>query len=51
MNKPTLSGDERYSICKGCEFYNELLRSCKKCGCFLPAKTKLKNSNCPIGKW
>lgn len=57
--KDTLKGDfsdgdisrERYSICQGCEFFKHATFTCGKCGCFMPAKTKLKNADCPVGKW
>jgi hypothetical protein len=29
----------------------KLTSQCKKCGCFMEAKTKLPNAECPIGKW
>lgn len=41
----------RFDICTSCEFLTEITNSCKKCGCFMIAKTKLKNTRCPIGKW
>jgi len=41
----------RMSICKQCEHYIELTSGCAKCGCFLPAKTKIAGTSCPIGKW
>ena len=41
--------DERYSICKKCEFNK--LSICQKCGCFLKSKTKSEDSECPVGKW
>ena len=44
-------GEDRMSICRGCEHYKDKTKSCKKCGCFMPAKTKLAKSKCPIGKW
>jgi hypothetical protein len=42
---------ERFSICKGCPELIKLTTQCKKCGCFMSAKTKLKMASCPIGKW
>ena len=24
---------------------------CKQCGCFMPVKTRLRSSNCPLQKW
>ncbi len=43
--------EERYSICKTCPELIKLTTQCKKCGCFMSAKTKLLNSSCPVGKW
>lgn len=41
---------QRMDICINCEFLINLKR-CSKCGCFMPVKTQLKKSKCPIGKW
>ena len=43
--------EERYSICLGCPELLKLTKQCKKCGCFMSLKTRLKNASCPIGKW
>jgi len=40
---------ERRLICEKCDF--NILNLCKKCGCIIPAKTKLLNSKCPLEKW
>ena len=40
----------RMEICNSCPFKGDDQR-CGKCGCFLPAKTRVKKSTCPIGKW
>ena len=40
----------RMEICKQCPFMGDDKR-CGKCGCFLPAKTRVKKSKCPIGLW
>jgi hypothetical protein len=42
---------ERYSICQSCDQFNSTFKSCKDCGCFMPAKVLLKFSKCPLGKW
>jgi hypothetical protein len=42
---------QRYQICKQCEVRNKTLNVCTICGCFLPAKTVLKKSSCPMGQW
>lgn len=42
---------KRLDTCRQCP---ELIRAtvqCKKCGCFMKAKTKLKNASCPLSKW
>jgi len=43
--------EERYSICLGCPELLKLTKQCKKCGCFMSVKTRLKNASCPVGKW
>lgn len=42
---------KRYEICKACPELIKLTKQCKKCGCFMVAKTKLPAATCPIGKW
>jgi hypothetical protein len=42
--------ENRMATCASCEYFTQL-RRCKQCGCFMDAKTKLKNSSCPINKW
>jgi hypothetical protein len=41
----------RYSLCHDCPEFIKLTTQCKKCGCIMKAKTKLKMATCPIGKW
>lgn len=41
----------RYDICLSCPELIKLTKQCKKCGCVMPLKTKLKHAECPIGKW
>ena len=41
--------DKRRAICDDCEFKMGL--NCKKCGCFIHAKTRVATARCPIGKW
>jgi hypothetical protein len=41
----------RYTICKSCDNFNLLLKICNKCGCFMPVKVKVLNSECPLKKW
>ena len=39
----------RINICRSCEHY--VLMVCKKCGCFMPAKTRIRSARCPLDKW
>jgi hypothetical protein len=43
--------ENRFSICKICPEIIKPTYQCKQCGCFMKAKTILKDSVCPIGKW
>lgn len=43
--------EQRYSICQQCPELLKLTKQCKKCGCFMAAKTKLLKAECPLGKW
>jgi hypothetical protein len=42
---------ERMSICKACPELIKLTSQCKKCGCFMKAKTTIEAATCPLGKW
>jgi hypothetical protein len=41
--------DDRLKICGTCEFAKAGF--CKKCGCILAAKTRVKTEKCPENKW
>ena len=41
----------RYAICLACPELIQATKQCKKCGCFMNAKTKLEAAKCPLGKW
>ncbi len=47
--KTTQIKDDRLKICNPCEFAKAGF--CKKCGCILAAKTRVKTEKCPIDKW
>jgi hypothetical protein len=40
----------RYSVCQECPHLTAA-KTCTKCGCLMPIKTKLLHATCPIGKW
>jgi len=42
---------ERLDICLSCPELIKVTKQCKKCGCFMVAKTKLESAKCPLGKW
>ena len=44
-------GRQRMDICRSCDRLNNITKTCKECGCFMPAKTKIPGEACPIGKW
>jgi len=39
----------RLTTCETCE--HKRGARCNLCGCFINYKSKLKNSECPLGKW
>jgi hypothetical protein len=41
----------RMAICHSCPDFNATTTQCKRCGCFMSAKTRLKVASCPIAKW
>ena len=41
----------RLEECLKCEHLFKPTNSCLKCGCFVHAKTWLRNEKCPVGKW
>jgi len=43
--------DIRLDICKSCDWFRPKTQTCKKCGCFMAAKSMLLNAKCPIDKW
>lgn len=43
--------DQRFSICKSCPELLKITKQCKKCGCIMTLKTKLKKAECPLHKW
>jgi hypothetical protein len=51
MFVPFVVARERYTICKSCDEFNNILKTCKQCGCFMPAKSTVAYASCPINKW
>ena len=49
--KKTELSKPRTAICNLCQHKNKKLNSCNECGCFLPAKTRVEDAQCPFGYW
>jgi len=43
--------EKRLDICLACPEFFKATHQCKKCGCIMNLKVKLKDAQCPIGKW
>lgn len=43
--------DQRLGICEQCPELIKITSQCKKCGCFMNMKVKLKQAECPLRKW
>jgi hypothetical protein len=41
----------RRMVCEVCPKRNKFLDQCNECGCFLPAKTRVKDAACPLQLW
>lgn len=50
-NAPANIQQERMSICQACPELLKITKQCKKCGCFMSAKTRLQYAECPMKKW
>jgi hypothetical protein len=48
---PIEISEKRMSVCSSCPELIKSTSQCKKCGCFMAAKTKLANAKCPLGHW
>lgn len=42
---------DRMKICLQCEHFLKITKQCKKCGCFMPIKTRMPQQKCPVDKW
>lgn len=42
---------DRIDICRKCDHLNPILVQCKVCGCLLHLKARMKDQDCPKGKW
>jgi hypothetical protein len=48
----TSSSKKRIEICISCDrLMSKHFKVCKECGCYVPWKTKLESTSCPLGKW
>lgn len=55
IRKATIATDEvaeeRLAICNECPQLFKATMTCKECGCFMKAKSKLATAECPLKKW
>lgn len=42
---------QRIGICNSCNDFSKKLKTCKQCGCYMPAKAMFAGSSCPLEKW
>lgn len=42
---------KRLTICSDCDEIETSILTCKKCGCYLPAKASNPKQVCPLKKW
>jgi len=42
---------QRLDVCYSCNEFNKTLKTCKKCHCYMPAKTMFASASCPENKW
>ena len=42
---------KRVVICTGCPSFNEKTSVCIECNCYIPIKTTLMWTKCPLDKW
>jgi hypothetical protein len=44
---------ERLDMCNSCELYEESfgIKVCSACNCWMAMKVKVKQAECPKGKW
>ncbi len=43
--------EKRIEICRSCEHLIPSIMQCKKCGCLMKFKTRIKTARCPVDKW
>jgi len=48
---PQEVADKRLATCESCPMLLMATGNCKSCGCFVKFKTKIRQEECPEGKW
>ena len=55
QNKLELASPElvkaRNDVCNSCEAQHKPTHICSACGCFLPTKTRILKTDCPMELW
>lgn len=42
---------DRMEICKSCDLFRKITKTCSVCNCFMPIKSTIKGADCPENKW
>jgi hypothetical protein len=42
---------KRFNVCLSCPYLRQVINQCAVCKCLMKNKTKLKQAECPLGKW
>ena len=45
------TAQQRYLICKSCERFRPFVKQCAVCLCFMPAKVRMAQAECPEKRW
>jgi hypothetical protein len=51
IEQETEESKSRMDVCNACDRLMQPVKICKECYCFMPAKTLIPISVCPLGKW
>lgn len=51
MSDQQLTAKEKLAICKSCDKFDNKIKVCGICKCFMPVKTRIPGLHCPDKKW
>jgi len=47
LTAPKQISDKRFQICTECPHFNDAIKTCKICNCYMPIKTSINKQECP----